>query len=147
VGARLKSISWAVKAPWRGHRRLLPGAKTTPSCYFPHPRISGIFGSTVSPPPPNPYATPLAFDTCCHALVVLCESRVGRYGDHRHRGARFLAPDNTLAGQRLAYELGADIAECDVRLSKDRVPVLMHDREMVSTTGQPGFIDSYTLAS
>src|SRR5436190_23628677 len=63
-----------------------------------------------------------------------------------HRGARFLAPDNTLAGQRLAYELGVDIAECDVRLSKDGVPVLMHDREMLQTTGKPGYVDSYTLA-
>jgi glycerophosphoryl diester phosphodiesterase len=34
-----------------------------------------------------------------------------------HRGANMLAPENTLAAQRLAYELGSDTVECDVRVS------------------------------
>ncbi|HWB05050.1 MAG TPA: glycerophosphodiester phosphodiesterase family protein [Verrucomicrobiales bacterium] len=63
-----------------------------------------------------------------------------------HRGANRLAPENTLAAQRLAYELGVDTVECDVRLSKDGVPVIMHDSEMFRTTGLPGYIGNYTLA-
>ena len=34
-----------------------------------------------------------------------------------HRGASYLAPENTLASIQLAWELGADAAECDVMLT------------------------------
>ena len=44
-----------------------------------------------------------------------------------HRGARGLAPENTLAGFQLAIECGVDSIETDVHLSKDGVPVLCHD--------------------
>jgi glycerophosphoryl diester phosphodiesterase len=63
-----------------------------------------------------------------------------------HRGANRLAPENTLASQRIAYELGVETVECDVRISKDGVPVIMHDNEMFRTTGLPGLVGSYTLA-
>ena len=63
-----------------------------------------------------------------------------------HRGAFSLAPENTLASQRMAYEMGADVVECDVRLSADGVPVILHDLEMYRTTRQPGNVSHYTLA-
>lgn len=44
-----------------------------------------------------------------------------------HRGARSLAPENTLASFQKAFETGADAIECDVQLSKDGVPVVFHD--------------------
>jgi glycerophosphoryl diester phosphodiesterase len=44
-----------------------------------------------------------------------------------HRGASYLAPENTLASIRLAWELGADAAECDVMLSSDKKVLLFHD--------------------
>jgi glycerophosphoryl diester phosphodiesterase len=44
-----------------------------------------------------------------------------------HRGARSLAPENTMASFRKAAELGADAIECDVQLSRDGVPVVFHD--------------------
>ena len=62
-----------------------------------------------------------------------------------HRGALRLAPENTLAAQRLAYELGADTVECDIRLSKDNVPVIMHDHDLDRTTNTSGLIASRTL--
>lgn len=62
-----------------------------------------------------------------------------------HRGAMMLAPENTLASQRLAYELGADIVECDVRLSNDNVPVIMHDHGLDRTTNATGSLWSRTL--
>jgi glycerophosphoryl diester phosphodiesterase len=44
-----------------------------------------------------------------------------------HRGASDLAPENSLEAFLLAAELGADGVELDVRLTRDGVPVLVHD--------------------
>jgi glycerophosphoryl diester phosphodiesterase len=44
-----------------------------------------------------------------------------------HRGARSLAPENTLEAAGQAFALGADGWELDVRLSADGVPVVIHD--------------------
>lgn len=44
-----------------------------------------------------------------------------------HRGARGLAPENTLAGLRKALEHHVDAIEFDVRVTQDGVPVLHHD--------------------
>ncbi len=51
-----------------------------------------------------------------------------------HRGAASLAPENTLAAARKAHELGADLWECDVRFTKDGLPILMHDATLRRTT-------------
>jgi glycerophosphoryl diester phosphodiesterase len=52
-----------------------------------------------------------------------------------HRGASALAPENTLAAFRRAIEDGADGIEFDVRLSKDGVPVVIHDSTLGRTVG------------
>lgn len=44
-----------------------------------------------------------------------------------HRGAGRLAPENTLASMRLGAEHGFSMMEYDVKLSRDGVPVLLHD--------------------
>jgi glycerophosphoryl diester phosphodiesterase len=44
-----------------------------------------------------------------------------------HRGASFLAPENTVASAKLAWELGADAVECDIHLSKDNRIMVIHD--------------------
>lgn len=43
-----------------------------------------------------------------------------------HRGATDDASANTIPAFRRALDLGADAIECDVRLTRDRVPVLAH---------------------
>jgi glycerophosphoryl diester phosphodiesterase len=53
-----------------------------------------------------------------------------------HRGASYLAPENTLASIRLAWELGADAAECDVMLTSDQRVVLFHDKNTKNLTGE-----------
>ncbi|MFO7933105.1 MAG: glycerophosphodiester phosphodiesterase family protein [Bacteroidales bacterium] len=53
-----------------------------------------------------------------------------------HRGASYLAPENTLASVRLAWELGADAAECDVMLTSDHRVILFHDKNTGSLTGE-----------
>ncbi len=47
-----------------------------------------------------------------------------------HRGARGLAPENTLAAIDKALANGVDMIEVDVRVSSDGVPVLSHDKSL-----------------
>lgn len=51
-----------------------------------------------------------------------------------HRGSSESAPENTLGAIELGISEGADAIEFDVRLTKDNVPVLMHDRTILRTT-------------
>lgn len=51
-----------------------------------------------------------------------------------HRGAGRLAPENTLAALRLGAQHGYRMAECDVKLSADGVPFLLHDATLTRTT-------------
>ena len=53
-----------------------------------------------------------------------------------HRGASFLAPENTLASVNLAWELGADAVEVDVYLTPDKRIVVIHDETTLRTSGQ-----------
>jgi glycerophosphoryl diester phosphodiesterase len=51
-----------------------------------------------------------------------------------HRGAGKLAPENTLAAFRTGAAHGYRMFECDVKLSADGVPFLMHDANLQRTT-------------
>ena len=64
-----------------------------------------------------------------------------------HRGARRLAPENTLAAARQAYALGADAWELDVEMSADHVPVLLHDDTLERTTDAARQPELASLAS
>lgn len=55
-----------------------------------------------------------------------------------HRGAGKLAPENTLAAFRLGAEHGYRMFECDVKLSADKVPFLLHDATLERTTNGIG---------
>lgn len=55
-----------------------------------------------------------------------------------HRGAGKLAPENTLAAFRLGAEHGFGMFECDVKLSEDGEPFLLHDAELDRTTNGRG---------
>ncbi|HEV2914492.1 MAG TPA: glycerophosphodiester phosphodiesterase family protein [Pyrinomonadaceae bacterium] len=50
-----------------------------------------------------------------------------------HRGASAVAPENTLAAFERAMTDGADGIEFDVRLARDRVPVVIHDATLRRT--------------
>lgn len=62
-----------------------------------------------------------------------------------HRGASGVAPENTLAAFRLARELGADGVELDVTLTRDRVPVVIHDDTVDRTTDGHGRVSELTI--
>jgi glycerophosphoryl diester phosphodiesterase len=55
-----------------------------------------------------------------------------------HRGAGRLAPENTLAAFRLGAHHGYRAFECDVKLSADGVPFLLHDSTLQRTTSGRG---------
>jgi glycerophosphoryl diester phosphodiesterase len=58
-----------------------------------------------------------------------------------HRGAGKLAPENTLAAFRLGASYGYRAFECDVKLSADGVPFLLHDAALDRTTSGHGHAD------
>ena len=61
-----------------------------------------------------------------------------------HRGARGLAPENTLEGMEMGLNL-ADAVECDIRLTKDCGLAVIHDNTLDRTTGRSGRVADYTL--
>ncbi|MES2504610.1 MAG: glycerophosphodiester phosphodiesterase family protein [Myxococcota bacterium] len=61
-----------------------------------------------------------------------------------HRGARSLATENTIDAFMKAIELGADGIECDVFLSQDGIPVVIHDETLDRTTSGHGFVWDHT---
>lgn len=63
-----------------------------------------------------------------------------------HRGAAGHAPENTLASFAKAVELGADAIECDVQLSADGVPVVIHDATLDRTTNGRGPVAARSAA-
>lgn len=63
-----------------------------------------------------------------------------------HRGASALAPENTLAAFRRAIEDGADGVEFDVRLSRDGVPVVIHDATLRRTGLRTGRVEEMANA-
>ena len=61
-----------------------------------------------------------------------------------HRGAGKLAPENTLAAFRLGASHGYRMFECDVKLSADGVPFLLHDASLDRTTNGQGLAAELT---
>lgn len=62
-----------------------------------------------------------------------------------HRGASAHAPENTLPAFELARQMGADGIELDVQLSKDGVPVVIHDERIDRVSDGAGNVRDYTL--
>jgi len=69
------------------------------------------------------------------SLLLFCTSL--SFGDVQiiaHRGNSSKAPENTLAAFRSAKELKVDFIECDIHLTQDHIPVVIHNRELFRTT-------------
>ena len=71
-----------------------------------------------------------------------------------HRGARSLAPENTLLAAQKGLAVGADLWETDVTVTGDGVLILMHDDTLIRTTNaaarfpdkKPWSVVTFTLA-
>jgi glycerophosphoryl diester phosphodiesterase len=63
-----------------------------------------------------------------------------------HRGASGTRPENTMVAFRRAQEIGAQMIELDVQLSRDGEVVVMHDWTLARTTDGRGRVATRTLA-
>ncbi|MEU9798188.1 glycerophosphodiester phosphodiesterase [Streptomyces sp. NPDC051000] len=63
-----------------------------------------------------------------------------------HRGDPYRVRENTLDSIRSAFARGADAVEIDVRLTRDRVPVLLHDETLQRLWGHDVRLDAVTAA-
>ncbi|MEC2056858.1 glycerophosphodiester phosphodiesterase [Peribacillus psychrosaccharolyticus] len=62
-----------------------------------------------------------------------------------HRGAAGTYPENTMVAFIEAKRSGADGIELDVQLSKDGIPVVIHDETLNRTTNGSGFVKDQTM--
>lgn len=65
---------------------------------------------------------------------------------YAHRGASGYAPENTLEAFALAAQMGAHGVELDVHLTRDGVPVVIHDETIDRTSDGTGCVAQMTLA-
>jgi len=72
-------------------------------------------------------------------------SVTGRVSIVAHRGVSATAPENTMAAFRLAAEVGCDLIEFDVHLTKDDELVVIHDDTLGRTTNGHGHVRDHTL--
>lgn len=63
-----------------------------------------------------------------------------------HRGDRTVAPENTMPALQAALDGPVGYVETDIQLTKDLVPVLMHDTWVNRTTNGNGRVGDLTLA-
>lgn len=68
------------------------------------------------------------------ALFLIPLSSLAQYTFIAHRGASYLAPENSLASVQLAWELNADAVEVDIHLSADHRIMVIHDRDTRKTS-------------
>ena len=57
-----------------------------------------------------------------------------------HRGNARDFPENTIPAFNSALELGLRFLELDVHISADGVPMVIHDHDLIRTTGRPGSV-------
>lgn len=61
-----------------------------------------------------------------------------------HRGYPQRYPENTIPGFEAAAALGVDAIELDVQLSKDNIPIVIHDMELKRTSSVEGLVSEKT---
>ena len=62
-----------------------------------------------------------------------------------HRGVKNLKPENTLESITRAFDLGLECVEIDVKVSKDNIPLLLHDDTLDRTTNGSGLVCNFTF--
>ncbi|MBX3037704.1 MAG: glycerophosphodiester phosphodiesterase [Anaerolineales bacterium] len=88
-----------------------------------------IFRLTSRPAPVHPYYASDLTDT----LVIA------------HQGGDGIAPGNTMLAFQNAVDIGVDVLEMDLHITKDDVLVLIHDETIDRTTNGSGEVESMTL--
>ena len=60
-----------------------------------------------------------------------------------HRGVRDLCPENTIESISKAFDIGLSYVEIDVKISRDKFPILLHDDTLDRTTNGSGLVIDY----
>jgi glycerophosphoryl diester phosphodiesterase len=94
--------------------------------------IYGVAVLTARPMPPHPWFAARAGE---HVPLVFA-----------HQGGENLRPSNTMLAFQHAVDLGADVLDTDLHMTKDGALVLMHDETVDRTTDGVGAIRHMTLA-
>jgi len=76
---------------------------------------------------------------------VFAQTNLAVQGICAHRGAMDTHPENTIAAFKEAIRLQAQMIELDVRMTKDRHLVILHDETVDRTTNGTGKIEDLTL--
>lgn len=105
--------------------------------------LSLLAGSSTAETTPGAVATA---DRAGAIMQVLRDARSAHVLVAAHRGDWQNHPENSLAGVKSAIEMGCDIVEIDLRLTKDNQFVLMHDKTLDRTTTGTGKVSDHTLA-
>lgn len=64
---------------------------------------------------------------------------------YAHRGFSGKFPEGSKSAYEAAVKAGADGFECDIRLTKDGIPICFHDRNTKRITGRKGYVARLTL--
>jgi glycerophosphoryl diester phosphodiesterase len=62
-----------------------------------------------------------------------------------HRGASALNPENTIIAFKAAIEAKADGIECDLRLTKDEIPIVFHDATLKRMANNSAYVSKLSL--
>ena len=62
-----------------------------------------------------------------------------------HRGCAGLEPENTMRAFKRALDLGVDFIEFDIRMTKDKKLVVIHDEKLDRTTNGMGFVRDFNF--
>ena len=79
-------------------------------------------------------------------MIELEKMNTGEILVYGHRGAGFLAPENTMASFEMACQLGVDTIELDVHMTRDGALAVMHDYDVSRTTNGSGLLREMILA-
>ncbi len=60
-----------------------------------------------------------------------------------HRGLKDLCPENTLESFNKAFDIGLKFIELDAKISKDEIPIVLHDDNLERTTNHIGLPTEY----
>jgi glycerophosphoryl diester phosphodiesterase len=63
-----------------------------------------------------------------------------------HQGGELLAPSNTITAFQQAVDLGVDVLEFDIHITKDGHLVTIHDPTVERTTNGKGYVHDFTLS-
>ena len=62
-----------------------------------------------------------------------------------HRGVKNLKPENTIESITTAFDYGLECVEIDVKVSKDNIPLLLHDDTLDRTTNGSGLVCDFSF--